>query len=101
MLDGFCSAGVLSPGLIHPATSGSCCLLVTSELGLITLASMTFVIGDITHANLVDFLLSQLSYRAPCADDTNRLQRLRVYLAFSFVQADRNQPAEGNISAIV
>lgn len=53
---------------------------------------MTFVIGDIKHANLVDFLLSQLGYSVPCADDTNRLQRLRVYLAFSFVQADRNQP---------
>lgn len=53
---------------------------------------MTFVIGDIKHANLVDFLLSQLGYSVPCADDTNRLQRLRVYVAFSFVQADRNQP---------
>lgn len=53
---------------------------------------MTSVTGDIKHANLVDFLLSQLCHWAPWADDTNRLQRLRVYLTFSFVQADRNQP---------
>lgn len=43
---------------------------------------MTFVIGDIKHANLADFLLSLLGYREPGADSTNTLQSLRGYLEF-------------------
>lgn len=54
---------------------------------------MTFVIGDVKHANLVDFLLSLLGHREPGADSTNTLQRLRVYSAFLWgFQADREQP---------
>lgn len=58
---------------------------------------MTFVIGDIKHANLVDFLLSRLSHRAPCADGTNRLQRL---FGVFFGSSGQKPAAEGNISAM-
>lgn len=54
---------------------------------------MTFVIGDIKHANLADFLLSLLGYREPGADSTNTLQSLRGYLEFLWgFQADGKQP---------
>lgn len=91
--DGFCDPAVLSP----PPPPHYSWLRRQGRTADITVrpdeqASMTFVPGDIKHANLVDFLLSQLSYRAPCAGGTNTLQRLRVYLAFSFVPADRKQP---------
>lgn len=78
--------------LFIAATSGSCCLLVTSQLGLINKLQSRLSLG--TSSMLIwwtSYCPSSVT-GTPCADDTNRLRRLRVYLAFSFVGAAGNQP---------